>query len=228
MKPSIPLIIHLQTPAENDPGVVCIQEWWGAAPWTRAQAQLIADKGFRVIVPDLYRGDMSLEAKEAEHLMSGLDWPGAVEDVKGAVQYLHDNGSKKVGITGFCMGGALTLACGVLVDGVQAIAPFYGTPPLQLADVSKMKVPVLAHFGEKDDMEGFSDPASAKALGEALKQSGCEHEILLMQGVGHGFMNDLILEGFETNRRLGRPTDPGEAGAAFGNLMRFFEVELGE
>ena len=31
-----------------------------------------------------------------------MDWKGAVEDIQGAVDYLHSKGCTKVGVTGFC------------------------------------------------------------------------------------------------------------------------------
>ena len=63
----------------------------------------------------------------------------------------------KVGVTGFCMGGALSIASAVLIPEVDAAVSFYGTPSPDLADVSKVKVPVQAHFGELDNIQGFSD-----------------------------------------------------------------------
>lgn len=60
-------------------------------------------------------------------------------------------------MTGFCMGGALSIASGVLIPEVDAVVSFYGIPSPQLADVSKIKVPVQAHFGELDNIAGFSD-----------------------------------------------------------------------
>ena len=60
-------------------------------------------------------------------------------------------------MTGFCMGGALTIASAVLCEGISAAVPFYGTPPLQLADPAKAKAPIQGHFGEEDRMTGFSD-----------------------------------------------------------------------
>jgi carboxymethylenebutenolidase len=63
----------------------------------------------------------------------------------------------QVGVTGFCMGGALTLASAVRVPGIDAAVAFYGTPPPELADPTESKVPVQAHFGEEDTMKGFSD-----------------------------------------------------------------------
>lgn len=44
----------------------------------------------------LYRGKVGLDAAEAQHLMEGLDWQGAVKDIQASVNWLKANGSKKV------------------------------------------------------------------------------------------------------------------------------------
>ena len=92
------------------PGMVVIQEWWGLNDQIKGVADKLAAAGYRALVPDLYRGKVALEAREAEHLMKGLNFGDAAgQDVRGAVQYLKSSGSSKAGVTGFCMGGALTL-----------------------------------------------------------------------------------------------------------------------
>jgi carboxymethylenebutenolidase len=82
--------------------------------------------------------------------MGGLDWDGAVKDIKGACDYLKSLGCTKVGILGFCMGGALTIASICKYESFSAAAPFYGIPDLKYNDVSKIKCPVFAYFAEKD------------------------------------------------------------------------------
>ena len=57
-----------------------------------------------------------------------------MQDIQGAADYLHANGCTKIGVVGFCMGGALALAASVLVNGLHAAAPFYGIPSKELAD----------------------------------------------------------------------------------------------
>ncbi|KAI5060316.1 hypothetical protein GOP47_0024736 [Adiantum capillus-veneris] len=171
------------------PGVIVLQEWWGVDYEVKNHAALIASKGFRTLIPDLYRGKVGLDAAEAQHLMDGLDWSGAVKDVADSVNWLKQNGSSKVGVTGFCMGGALSLASGVLVPGLDAAVAFYGTPPPELADVSKLKIPVQAHFGELDNIAGFSDKKAARELEEKLKVSGVNYEMHMYPGVGHAFLN---------------------------------------
>src|SRR4026207_2278558 len=92
------------------PGVVVIQGWGGGNEPFRGGANRLCSAGYRVVVPDLYRGKVAdLDVKEAEHLMTGLDFgDAATQDIRGAVQFLKKS-SPKVGVTGFCMGGALTV-----------------------------------------------------------------------------------------------------------------------
>lgn len=57
------------------------------------------------------------------------------------------------------MGGALSIASAVKVPGIDAVVGFYGSPSPQLADAAQAKAPIQAHFGELDNIAGFSDVA---------------------------------------------------------------------
>ena len=133
------------------PGVVVIQEWWGLNEQIRGVADQLAAAGYRALVPDLYRGKTALEANEAEHLMKGLDFGSAAgQDIRGAVQYLKSTGSAKAGVTGFCMGGALTLLAAANVPEGDAFVVWYGYPPLQYIDASRIRAPLMAHWATLD------------------------------------------------------------------------------
>ena len=132
------------------PGMVVIQEWWGLNDQIKGVADKLAAAGYRALVPDLYRGTVTVDAKEAEHLMTGLNFADAAgQDVRGAVQYLKGK-SAKVGVTGFCMGGALTILSAVNVPEADVTVCWYGYPPLEYVDASKIKAPMLAHFAIDD------------------------------------------------------------------------------
>src|SRR3970040_161355 len=112
---------YLAEPAQaaNAPGVVVIQEWWGLNDQIKGVADRLAKAGYPALVPDLYRGKAPVDAKEAEPLMQGLNFGDAAgQDVRGAVQYLKGK-SRKVGVTGFCMGGALTVLSAVNVPEAE-------------------------------------------------------------------------------------------------------------
>ncbi len=132
------------------PSVVVIQEWWGLNAQIRGVADRLAQAGFNALVPDLYRGKSTLEAEEAHHLMTNLNFGDAAsQDVAGAVTYLKARGGK-VGVTGFCMGGALTLLALSMSNEIDAGVVWYGHPPLEYLDATKIRVPVLAHWAEQD------------------------------------------------------------------------------
>ena len=170
-------------------GIVVVQEWWGLNQQIQDKAQEICKQGgFTTIVPDLYRGKVATNNEDAGHLMSGLDWPGAVKDIQGCAKYLLKNGCTKVGVTGFCVGGALTIAACCLAPEISAGVVFYGIPKKDLCDPSKMKVPVQCHFAEKDDIAGFSAPADAKALKEQLEAGKVNYEFYTYDA-GHAFTN---------------------------------------
>lgn len=136
---------------QGAPAVVVIQEWWGLNDQIRGVADRYAEQGFRALVPDLYRGKSTVEAAEAEHLMTNLNFGDAAgQDVRGAVQYLKAGGSAKVGVTGYCMGGALTLLAAVHVPEVDAAVVFYGYPPLDYVDAGKIKAPLMGHWATRD------------------------------------------------------------------------------
>jgi carboxymethylenebutenolidase len=136
--------------ASAAPGVVVLQEWWGVNEQIRGVADRFAAAGYVALVPDLYRGKSTVEAAEAEHLMTNLNFGDAAgQDVRGAVQYLKSR-CAKVGVTGFCMGGALTLLAAVNVPEADAAVVWYGFPPLEYIDASKIKLPMLGHYAIDD------------------------------------------------------------------------------
>ena len=112
------------------PAIVVLQEWWGLNDQIRGVADRLSSAGFNALVPDLYRGKSTVESEEAHHLMSALDFGDAAsQDIRGAVQFLKGR-SSKVGITGFCMGGALTLLSLTQSPEIDAGVVWYGCPPL--------------------------------------------------------------------------------------------------
>ena len=143
---------YLAEPADGKgaPGVVVLQEWWGVNAQIKGVAERFAEAGYVALVPDLYRGKSTVEAAEAEHLMTNLNFGDAAgQDVRGAVQYLKSR-CAKVGVTGFCMGGALTLLSAVHVPEADAGVVWYGFPPLEYIDASKIKIPLLGHYATRD------------------------------------------------------------------------------
>ena len=158
----------------NAPGVVVIQEWWGLDDEVKAVADRLANAGYRALVPDLYRGKLAIEANEAEHLMGDLNFGDAAgQDIRGAVQYLKATGSGKVAVTGFCMGGALTILAACNVPELDGSIVWYGNPPLEYVDAKAITKPMLGHWAMHDE---FFPIAGVDQLEEKLKHAGVNYE----------------------------------------------------
>jgi len=159
---------------ENAPGVVVIQEWWGLDDEIQSVADRLATAGYRALVPDLYRGKLALEANEAEHLMNDLNFGDAAsQDIRGAVQHLKATGSSKVAVTGFCMGGALTVLSAGLIPECDGTVVWYGFPPLEYVDAQAIKKPMLAHWALHDE---FFSITGVDQLEEKLKAAGVNYD----------------------------------------------------
>ena len=202
------------------PAVVVIQEWWGLNDQIRGVAERVAAAGYFALVPDLYRGKSTIAAEEAHHLMSALNFgDAAAQDIRGAVQYLKAR-SGKVGVTGFCMGGALTVLSLVLAPEADAGVAWYGLPPLDFVDASKIKAPMMGHWATQD---GAFPIASVDPLEEKLRAAGVAYEghRYLAQ---HGFAN-------ETAQGPGRlpitQYDAVWAQQAWDRSLVFFGAQLG-
>ncbi len=123
---------------------------WGVNDAIKETAIHLATQGYRVLIPDLYRGEVALDVAEARHLSSNLDWEDAIAHINASVKHLRDTGSTKVGVIGFCMGGGLAL-CAAQHAGVDAAAPFYGLPNETYCDVKEIEgVPIQYHLGDND------------------------------------------------------------------------------
>jgi len=168
------------------PGVVVIQEWWGVNEQIRGVARDLVQAGYRALIPDLYRGKVTLEVAEAEHWMSGLDFlDAAQQDIRGAVQHLK-NSSAKVGAIGFCMGGALSILTAVYVPEVNAVVDWYGVPPEEAGDTRTIRAALQGHFALDD---AFFPIEQVDALEKRLSQAGVAHEFFRYKA-NHAFGNE--------------------------------------
>jgi len=201
------------------PGVVVIQEWWGLNDQIKGVADKMAAAGYRALVPDLYRGKVALEANEAQHLMTGLNFGDAAgQDVRGAVQYLKGSGSVKAGVTGFCMGGALTVLSAVNVPEADACVIWYGFPPLEYVDASKIRAPLMGHWASYDEAFPIGKVDELEAKLRAANVSFEFHRY----NAKHAFANETA----DSKNLVMLKYDPDAAALAWRRTMEFFAKHL--
>lgn len=170
------------------PGVVVIQEWWGVQEQIKGICDRFALAGFDALAPDLYKGvvvpyhDSDAAGKE----MNSLNFADAVDqNVRGAAQFLKRNGAK-AGITGFCLGGVVSIIAAAKIPELSCSVPFYGIPPENVVKPADVKVPLQGHFALKDT---WITVPMVDALEEGLKAAGKTFEIHRYDA-DHAFVNE--------------------------------------
>jgi carboxymethylenebutenolidase len=195
------------------PAVVLVQEWWGINDHIRSLLDRLAKAGFVAVAPDLFHGTVAKNADEASKLMSQLDWPRAIDEIAGAASFVeaHPRSNGKVGIMGFCMGGALTFASASQIPTFAAAVPFYGIPAQ--ADWSKVKAPVMAHFAKRDEL---AKADVAEQIKKQIESHGGSMK-LFVYDADHAFVNDTRPEVYA----------PKAAAEAWDRSIQFLKTHLG-
>lgn len=172
---------------KDGPGVVVIQEWWGVNAHVKSVVDRFAAAGYTALAPDLYHGVVAEEPDEAKKRMMALSIDDASRTIRGAIEDLRGETGRKVGIVGFCMGGALSLyaACENPND-IAACVDFYGVHPAITYNFARLSAPVLGLFAEKD--HGVT-PDVVKGLDSEMTAAGKEHQFILYPGADHAFFN---------------------------------------
>ena len=170
------------------PGVVVIQEWWGLQDQIKGICDRLALAGYDALAPDLYTGTVVPyhDTDAAGREMNSLNFLDATDQVvRGAAQFLKRTGVK-VGLTGFCLGGAVTILGACRIAEITAAVCFYGLPPETVAPARDVNVPLQGHFANRDD---WCTPAAVDKFEADLRAAGKLAEIFRYQAE-HAFVNE--------------------------------------
>ncbi len=183
---------HLARPAKAGryPAVLVVHENRGLNPYIEDVARRLAIEGFVAFAPDGLTsvGGYPGDDEKGGALFKTVDREKMTEDFIAAARWLkaRPDSSGKLGVVGFCFGGAIsnTLAVKMGSDLLAAV-PFYGSQPA-LEEVSKIKAALLIHDASLDERIVKGWPAYEAAL-KASKVSYTHH---MYEGANHGFHND--------------------------------------
>ena len=174
------------------PGMLVIHEWWGITPHTRAEARRFAEQGYTAFVADMY-GDAKTadNPKDASGLMKSLMGdPTAGHSRFAAARARRAKhatvDAKKVGASGYCMGGTVVLnmaRSGAPLAGVAAFHPSLGG--YKPGD-GAVKAKVLVLNGADDP---FNKPDQIEAFKNDMDKAKAEYKFVNYPGAVHAFTN---------------------------------------
>lgn len=192
--------------------VILIHEWWGINDHVRDLAGRYAREGFLCVAPDLFRGQTASNADEAQKLMQALEMDDGLNTINHALEETTTRyGVRKIGITGYCMGGTFALRAACEVDALGAAAPFYGDIPDE-ATLSRLKVPTLFIAGARDN---WITPEKVEQLKEAARKYDLPVEAVSYDA-DHAFFNDTRPEVY----------NPEAAADAWQRVLKLFRERL--
>ncbi len=196
------------------PVVLVVHENRGLNPHIEDITRRVALEGFIAVAPDaLYPlGGYPGNEDAARELFGKLEQPKTYADFLATAQYLQKlpEGNGKLGVVGFCYGGGVSNFLATRLPTLNAAVPFYGNAP-DLADVPKIKAPLLIQLAETDERINAAWPAYEAAL----KNAGVKYQAYIYPGTQHGFNND-------TTPRY----DEAAAKLAWGRTIDFFKETL--
>ena len=189
-------------------GVLVWPDAGGLRPAFRQMGKRLAESGYSVLVPNpFYRtrrasttnGVMNVQDEATRNAMMAsmrsLNATTHVTDAQAFVPWLDAQASvnkrRKLGTTGYCMGGPITMrTAAAFPDRIGAAGSFHGgglvsdgadSPHLL---VSKMKAQYLIAIAESDDQR---QPEAKTVLREAFAKAKLSAEIEVYTGTQHGW-----------------------------------------
>jgi carboxymethylenebutenolidase len=209
---------YLATPAgEQGPAAIVLQEWWGLDDHIRSVCDRLANEGFFALAPDLFDGETTTQPSEAEQKLMALSMDKAEPQMCGAADHLaalEGVQGDGVGSLGFCLGGGLAVWAAATCPNITAAVTYYYVMPHGKPDFSKIRGPVLGHFGTAD---AFISHDESKALEAELRGAGVEVTFHYYDGNGHAFFAD--------HNRLGT-YDPSAAQLSWERSVSFLRDAL--
>lgn len=178
------------------PGVVFFMDGLGVRPALFEMGERMAQGGYHVILPDLYYrsgfaapgarlfSDRAILEEWKTRVLPTVSIANIMRDMPAYFAHLDAHAASprdRIGTTGYCMGGRLSLAAaGHFPDRVAAAASYHGgglatgapDSPHRLAPVMHARVYVA---GAKED-SGFDD-AQKRRLEEALTEANVDHRV---------------------------------------------------
>ena len=169
--------------------VLVVHENRGLNPYIKDVARRLALEGFLALAPDALSvvGGYPGNDDDGKQMQAKLDQDKIYIDMKNSADYLksHPLSNGKLGVTGFCFGGAVTnYLAAQMGSELLAAAPFYGMPPEQ-SKIKDIKAQLSIHYAQTDPRVN----ESKAGYESALKAANIKYEMHTYPGTQHGFHN---------------------------------------
>lgn len=176
--------------------VIVVNEVFGVHDYIKDICRRLAKLGYVAVAPEFfYRSGVSLptltDFAEIRKIV-GQATPDQVDgDVKATSAWLKAQkfaAADRIGITGFCWGGAVVWRAAIVDPDIRAGVAWYGNLKAVIGRAAEVKAPVLGLYGALDQGIPQSDVEAMKAALAAAGKKGSD--IHVYADAQHGFHAD--------------------------------------
>lgn len=180
-----PFQVYAVGPEDASRGMLVIHEWWGLNDHIRGWADRLAEQGYRAMAVDLYDGQVATTPDQARALVGAVDQQKANAKHRAVLQALQAPG-RKLGVIGWCFGGGQSLQASLAApELVSATVIYYGPLVTDVAQLQRLRAPVLGIFGTRDTSITVD---KVKSFQQAMQQAGKPLEVHFYEA-DHAFAN---------------------------------------
>ncbi len=194
-KPLPAYVVRPQGPGPH-PTIIVVNEVFGIHAYIKDICARLARLGYVAVAPDFfYRSGANLPAitsiDEIRPIVMQATPDQVDADVRATTAWLKSQpfvAPTKIGITGFCWGGAVVWRSAMVDPDIRAGVAWYGQLKPLIPRAAELRAPVLGLYGAQDTGIPQDD---VEAMRAALKSAGKTGSTLYVYAdAGHGFHAD--------------------------------------
>jgi carboxymethylenebutenolidase len=165
-------------------GIVVIGAAGSVDPQLERLCERLAAEGYAVAAPEFFFRTGGPGAKGMGEQAQEVQMDELLGDLAAAADALRGLGAKRIGVTGFCLGGSYTWYAATYGDGYDAAVSFYGSyvPGYIAAEPDREpSCPTLVFYGGSDQWIPREDVAAVEAH---------HPDTVVYEHAGHAIMSD--------------------------------------
>lgn len=172
--------------------VVVIHEIFGLTDWVRSVADALAAQGYIALAPDLLSGmgpgggGTASLGDQVGPTIRTLTPATVTARLDAVARYGRalPAANGKLGVVGYCWGGAQVWNYAVAQPALDAGVVYYGTSPTEPAAYASVRAPILGLYGSDDARVNATVPTAEAEM----KKAGKSFAARFFEGAGHGFL----------------------------------------
>jgi carboxymethylenebutenolidase len=190
---------YISRPVGNAPfpAVILLHDRFGLNRTSRSLADSLALKGYLALCVDMFKGDVTGDAIQAQRFLTLVNDSESVAAVLKGYRYLKslsDVAPRKIAVWGLGYGGSMAMKMITAEPSLKACVDWYGSKLPSTDELSRISTPIMCIFASRD---AASPGPVITAFNQGLVQAGIRADLVIIAG-NEGFADPANAENFNS------------------------------